>query len=104
MRAFYGAAVLALLTATPSAAQRGEDAVTLLTAEKALVGARPMATRDVPAFLAGNAKPNTLVMIKNCPGVSADAIQAMVAGIQAKAFIPALASQAPDTGVCQMAR
>jgi len=104
MRALYCAAILALLTPTHSGAQWGDDAVTLLTTEKALVGARPMAARDVAAFLVGKAKPNAIITVKNCPGVSADAIQAMVAGIQAKAFIPALASQAPDPGVCQTAR
>ena len=104
MRALYCAAILALLTPTPSGAQWGDDAVTLLTTEKALVGARPMATKDVAAFLVSKAKPNAIITVKNCPGVSAEAIQAMVAGIQAKAFIPALASQAPDPGVCQTAR
>ena len=39
MRALYCAAILALLTPTPSGAQWGDDAVTLLTTEKALVGA-----------------------------------------------------------------
>jgi hypothetical protein len=104
MRALYYAVIFALLKAAPSGAQSSEDAVTLLTNEKALVGAKPMATTDVAAFLVSKAKPNALIMVRNCPGVSADAIQAVVAGIQAKTFIPALASQAPDPRLCQMAR
>lgn len=104
MRASCCGAILALLAVVPAAAQRAEDAVTLLTAEKALVGAKPMPTKDVAAFLVGNAKPNAIILVSNCPGVSADAIQAMVAGIQAKTFIPALTSQAPDPRLCQTAR
>jgi len=65
MRALYCAAILALLTPTHSGAQWGDDAVTLLTTEKALVGARPMAAKEVVAFLVGKAIPNTIITIKN---------------------------------------
>jgi hypothetical protein len=104
MRALYYAAILALLTADPSGAQSFKDQVILLTTEQALVGAKSVAAKDVTAYLVGRAKPNAMIEINNCPGVSADAIQALVAGIQEKAFIPVLDFHAPDAKLCELAK
>jgi hypothetical protein len=88
--------VLASL-AIAAQAQAAASLVTLLSGERAIVGARVVALGDVPAAL--GLKPH-IITVAACPKVSADAVQSMMKDLQAKKFMVVLDLNEPSAQVC----
>ena len=92
--------VLAAIALSPSTqAQQQESAVvTLLTADKALVGSTPVPAKDIVVHLAS--KRPAFITVRTCPKISPDVIQAFLKGLQKINALVILDSQSPDAVTC----
>lgn len=78
--------------------------VRMLTPEKAIVDASPVAAKDIVAHLiARSAARSSLGMIalEACPKVPSDAVQRMLQNLQKSRFMVVLALKAPDPRLCR---
>ena len=106
---FTRSALSALLTSlvvcsAPVLAQQPMSSVVVLTShERALIGSTPVAAKDiVTRLLSQQPQPRGLhlVTLQNCAGVSADAIQGLVANLQKNRMMPVVDLNLPDPRLC----
>jgi hypothetical protein len=96
--------LVAVVTAPPAVGQQLEmRVVTLLSEDKAMVDATPLATKEIVSYLASQAagRPRPpMITVRNCQKVPADTIQALTQDLQKRNFIVALDFNPPDSRLC----
>jgi siroheme synthase len=98
-------ALAASLVAAPSAQaqQPAMTKVTLLNQDKGLVDAKPIATKDIVAYIAAQQVARSglkMIALETCPKVPPDMIQDMMRELQKKKFMVVLDMNEPNARTC----
>ena len=93
--------LLAAVVAVSAARAQEMRTVTLLSNDRAKIDTTVVAVKDIGAHLASSSQSKRLiVVVRNCPKVSADAVQAVLKELQTKNYIVTLDFNPPDPRLC----
>ncbi|HJU30550.1 MAG TPA: hypothetical protein VJ740_03820 [Hyphomicrobiaceae bacterium] len=77
--------------------------VVLASQDRALIGSKPIAPKDIVSRLLSQQPAQRglhMVTIQSCPGVSADAVQGLVADLQKNRMMPVVDLNPPEPRLC----